>query len=119
MRDERDSGDERLTELLRAVRAEPEPALWTRVRARIEAADEPRGFLGWLMRPSALAASIAALALASALSVAMLRDLPPAATSGATSLTDALLAVDTSPVSGLEVGADAGTPTPADTGVAP
>jgi hypothetical protein len=64
MQDETDE-DIRLTRLVRAVRADADPALWTRVRARALARPRPSGVLAWAMRPAALAASLALL-LASA-----------------------------------------------------
>lgn len=64
MRDETDE-DIRLTRLLRTVRADADPALWTRVRARALARPPVSGWLAWVMRPAALAASLA-LFLASA-----------------------------------------------------
>jgi hypothetical protein len=64
MRDEMDE-DIRLTRLLQAVRADADPALWTRVRARALARPPVSGLLAWAMRPAALAASLA-LFLASA-----------------------------------------------------
>ena len=65
MTDDRDREDLRLERLLRAVQADADPALWTRVRARIEARPRVPALLGWAMRPAALAASVALL-LASA-----------------------------------------------------
>jgi hypothetical protein len=56
-----DEEDPRLTRLISAVRADAEPALWTRVRARAEARPAVTGALAWIMRPSALAASFALL----------------------------------------------------------
>jgi hypothetical protein len=64
MRDETDE-DLRLTRLLQAVRADADPVLWTRVRARALARPRVSGLLAWAMRPAALAASLG-LFLASA-----------------------------------------------------
>jgi len=58
---DRDDEDPGLTRMLRAVRAEADPALWTRVRARIEARRRVPAPLAWAMRPTALAASLALL----------------------------------------------------------
>lgn len=58
-----ESGDDdpRLTRLLQAVRADADPVLWTRVRARIESRRRLPVLLAWAMRPAALAASVALL----------------------------------------------------------
>lgn len=63
--------DRRLAALLAAVQAEPNPAVWARVRARLAAADTPapvrpriEAFLDWLTRPAALAAATATLVVA-------------------------------------------------------
>ena len=63
-RDE-DGEDVGLTRLLRATRADADPALWTRVRARIASRRRVPVLLDWAMRPAALAASLG-LFLASA-----------------------------------------------------
>jgi hypothetical protein len=66
--DERE--DERLTALLAAVQAEPNPAVWARVRTRLAAGAAPAharrldGFFDWLTRPAAMAAATAALVVA-------------------------------------------------------
>ena len=62
MNHETPDDDPQLTRLLRAVHAEAEPALWTRVRARAEARPAAAtGLLAWAMRPAALATSLALL----------------------------------------------------------
>ena len=110
--------DERLAKLMRAARAEVEPMLWTRVRARLEASEEPRGLIAWLMRPVALAASVAVLVLASLLSVNMLSDAALSARyAQASGLTEALVDVERSPLDALSIPAEAGDASPADTGV--
>jgi hypothetical protein len=75
--DERDA-DERLSRLLASVRAEADPALWTRVRARIAAGERARvpAWLGWSMRPAALGASFALLAAAVTVSLTMVATTP-------------------------------------------
>ena len=52
-----DEGDDeiQLTRLLQAVRADADPALWTRVRARIEARRRLPALLALAMRPAASA----------------------------------------------------------------
>lgn len=51
--------DPELSRLLRSVRADADPVLWTRVRARIEARQHVPALVRWAMRPAALAASLA------------------------------------------------------------
>ncbi len=90
--DERD--DQRLTRLLSAVRAERDPALWTRVRAEIEAREARRApaWLAWLMRPAAIGASLAVLAVAGVTAVALVVTTPRSWTTTADNLPDALVA---------------------------
>lgn len=94
---DRNREDERIAALLRSVRAGADPAVLTRARARL-AAEREDGLLGWLMRPAALVGSVVALALASALTVAVLRDAVPATFSGASGLTEALIGSSASPL---------------------
>jgi hypothetical protein len=61
MNHDRDDEDPGLTRMLRAVQADADPALWIRVRARIEARRRVPAPLAWAMRPAALAASLALL----------------------------------------------------------
>jgi hypothetical protein len=68
MRDETDE-DIRLTRLLQAVRADADPVLWTRVRARALARPRISGVLAWAMRPAALATSLALLLASAALAL--------------------------------------------------
>jgi hypothetical protein len=63
--------DRRIAGLLASVHAEPNPAVWTRVRTRLAAAGVARtartpldAFLDWLTRPAALAAATATLVVA-------------------------------------------------------
>lgn len=118
---ELDRKDEALGKLLRAAQAEPDPVLWTRVRARLAADDQVPGVIAWLMRPAALVASIATLALASILSLQLVNDIVPQTLASATGLTDALIGIERSPVEGLVTAAEAAAEaeTPADSGVAP
>jgi hypothetical protein len=90
----RHDDDERLARWIGAVRADADPALWTRVRARIEAGDERLllpPWLQWLMRPAALGTAAAALALVCGAGLVTLRSDGTAAESNAGSLTEALL----------------------------
>lgn len=63
----RDPSDDELTRLLQAVRADADPVLWTRVRARIASRRRAPALVRWAMRPAALAASFALLAISVAL----------------------------------------------------
>ena len=69
MNHDRDDEDPGLTRMLRAVRAEADPALWTRVRARIESRARVPAPLAWAMRPTALAASVALLVASATLAL--------------------------------------------------
>lgn len=82
--------DDRLDALLSAVRAEPDPRVWTRTRARLAAGREEPRWVAWLGRPVTLAASAAMLVMALGGSLLLL----PAggSTVEATSFTDQLLA---------------------------
>jgi hypothetical protein len=88
--------DERLERLLASVRADADPALWTRVRARLEAREQRGGLLAWVMRPAALGAACALLLVSVAASVTLLLTTPRTITAGATAtsqdLTEALVA---------------------------
>lgn len=88
---DRDHEDPGLTRMLRAVRAEADPALWTRVRARIEARPRVPVLLAWAMRPAALAASFGLLVASASLAL-MLSSTPSVGTSeDYASLGDALV----------------------------
>jgi hypothetical protein len=108
-----DRDDERLSQLMRAVRADADPALWTRVRARIEAGESERRvrprWLNWLARPAALATASLLLVITAGVGFATLPR-GDASTSTNThsyeSLTDAL-------IGDVDAGA---TPADADTG---
>jgi hypothetical protein len=68
-----DDGDEdiRLTRLLQSVRADADPALWTRVRARIGTPSRVPWLLAWAMRPAALAASLGLFLASAALALVL------------------------------------------------
>src|SRR5262245_39650764 len=103
---DRDHEDRKRTDLLRSVRAEHDPVLWTRVRARLEAGETERGFLGWLMRPAALATSMAALAVSLCLSAALVLNAEPRFATNETNLNDALLAMPSTPIEELTLPAN-------------
>jgi len=85
--------DERLARLLASVRADADPALWTRVRARIEARERQPRWQAWLMRPVALGAAFSMFAIAMTASLALVATAPRTITAGTTDdLTDALVA---------------------------
>ena len=79
MHDE-DDEDIRLTRWLRAVSADADPALWTRVRARIGSRARLPWLLTWAMRPAALAASLALFLACAALALMLGSD--PSVSSG-------------------------------------
>lgn len=90
----REGGDEdiRLTRLLQAVRADADPALWTRVRARAIAHPPVPGVLAWAMRPAALAASLALLLASAALALVLASGTTVSAGEDYATLGDALVA---------------------------
>jgi hypothetical protein len=94
-----DRDDTRLERLLRAVRAEAEPALWTRVRARIEARERTPAWLRWSMRPAALAVSMALFLATAGLTMALVRPVEMSAATNAATLTEALIGADDDAVS--------------------
>jgi hypothetical protein len=108
MKDEMDDQDPRLTRLLRAVRADADPALWTRVRARIEARPRVPALLAWAMRPAALAASLALLVATGALALMLGTGGSAAPSEEYATLADALIAERET-----EVGTPQATPEPA------
>lgn len=88
--------DARLARLIRAAQAEADPALWTRVAARIRAGEQaragtPAGWLAWFGRPVALGAATAALAVTAGLGLALMRAPAGERTGDYASLTEALL----------------------------
>jgi hypothetical protein len=89
-----DEGDEdiRLTRLLQVVRADADPALWTRVRARIESRPRVPALLALAMRPAALAASFALLLATAALALLLVGAGTISTVEEYASLGDALLA---------------------------
>ena len=91
----RDEGEEdiRLTRLLQAVRADADPALWTRVRARAIARPRVPGVLAWAMRPAALAASLALLVVSTALALVLATGTGVSTGEEYATLGDALVAV--------------------------
>lgn len=89
---DRDDEDPGLTRMLRAVRAEADPALWTRVRARIEARRRVPALLLWAMRPAALAASLGLLVATGGLALVLSNGSSVETGDEVTSLADALVA---------------------------
>ena len=88
---ERMSGEEeRLLRVLGAIRAEAEPALWTRARARIESRRRVPAPLAWAMRPAALAVSAVLLVLATGATWTLLSPGRDASTSSTASLVERL-----------------------------
>ena len=92
-----DRDDVRLERLLRAVRAEAEPALWTRVRARIEARERIPSWVRWSMQPAALevvAISMALFLATAGLTMALVRPVAMSTPTNAATLTEALIGAD-------------------------
>ena len=106
---DRDDEDPGLTRLLRAVRADADPALWTRVRARIEARPRVPALVAWAMRPAALGASLALLVASATLALMLSTGSPVATDEDYATLTDALIAERDAEVVGPEA-----TPGPAE-----
>ena len=92
MSHDRDDEDPGLSRMLRAVRAEADPALWTRVRARIEARRRVPAPLAWAMRPTALAASVALLVASTTLAFMLSTGSSVATDEDYATLTEALVA---------------------------
>lgn len=92
MNDERFDEDPELARWLAAVGADADPALWTRVRARIEARRRVPALVRWAMRPAALAASLALFVASAALALMLNSGATVATGEQYTSLADALLA---------------------------
>src|SRR5262245_15041881 len=115
MSQDQDRDDERLSRLMRAVRADADPALWTRVRARLEAGERDAvarpQWLQWLARPAALATASLLLVITAGIGFATLPRGEGTTTSSNTrsyeSLTDALIG---------DVDVSTATPADADTG---
>ena len=104
--------DRTLSRMIAAVRADAEPALLTRARARIEARVRQPWFVRWAMRPAALGASVALFVASAGLSLALVSNAPVSEASDST-LMESLL---------QERGIETSSPlvTPAiDSGVAP
>ena len=91
MNDERFEDDPELSRLLRSVRADADPALWTRVRARIEARQQVPALVRWAMRPAALAASLALFVAAAGLALMLGTGTTVATGEQYTSIADALV----------------------------
>ena len=89
---DREDEDPGLSRLLRAVRADADPALWTRVRARIEARQRVPVLFAWAMRPAALAASLALLVASTGLALVLAPGSTVTTGEDYTTLTEALLA---------------------------
>jgi hypothetical protein len=110
--------DERLSRLLAAAHAAAEPALMTRVRARLEAPERESGALAWLARPAALAASLALLLVAAGLGVVLVDDLHTADQYQVTSLTEQLLTENAGSTAAESADGTTTAPTTSDTGAA-
>lgn len=97
--------ERRLSRLLRATRADADPALWTRARARIESRARAPWLLAWATRPAALGMALATLVVASGLSLLLVASAPEPSAPASLSLIETILAergIDSS--TGLESG---------------
>ena len=109
----REDLDRELSRMIAAVKADAEPALLTRARARIEARAGRPALLAWAMRPAALGASFVLFVVSAGLSFALIANVPSEAGENGT-LMESLLAER-----GIDDGSAAlGTPA-ADTSSAP
>src|SRR5262245_63226568 len=112
---DRDDQDPRLTRMLRAVRADADPALWTRVRARIEARPRVPALFLWAMRPAALAASLALLVATGALALLLSTGASSSTGDDYDTLADALVAERDAQVATPEAPSAPATGAPRDT----
>src|SRR5262245_54954860 len=87
-----DRDDQRLIPLLRAVQADADPALWTRVRARIESRPRVPTLLLWAMRPAALAASLGLFLACAGLALVLATGRETGSSEDYATLSEALLA---------------------------
>lgn len=83
--------ERKLSRMLAAVKAESEPALMTRARARIEAHAGQPFFVRWAMRPAALGASMALFVASAGLSFALISSAPQSWTGEDATLIESLL----------------------------
>ena len=97
--------DRTLSRMLAAVKAEAEPALMTRARARIEARAGRPFLVRWVMQPAALGASVALFVASAGLSFALLASAPGSETGESATLVESLLAER-----GIEAGSPLGVP---------
>jgi len=85
-----DRNEARIARLLAATRAQANPAVLARARARLAARAAAPGMLAWLGRPAALAAACVLLLASAGVSYTLLRG-EPATSSSETSLVSSLL----------------------------
>ncbi len=108
--------DRRLAALLASVQAEPNPAVWARVRTRLAAAGAPAAspsrmdaFLDWLTRPAALAAATATLVVALGTGWSMIDSITATGTSPGTASEQLVASEATSLMESLLESSEAGT----------
>ncbi len=89
-----DPRDERLAKLLAASRAEADPAVLARARARLAARERAPGVAVWLGRPAVLAGAGALFALCVAGTFVVSRQAATASATGETSLIATVLGED-------------------------
>ena len=83
--------ERKLSRMLAATRADADPALLTRARARIEARAREPLFVRWAMRPEALGASVALFVASAGLSFALVSTPVGSSTSESATLMESLL----------------------------
>jgi hypothetical protein len=105
--------DRTLSRMIAAVKADAEPALLTRARARIEARVRQPWFVRWAMRPAALGASVALFVASAGLSLALVSNAPVSEAAAGSTLVESLLQER-----GIETSSPLVTPA-TDSGVAP
>ena len=99
--------ERKLSRMLAAVKAEAEPALMTRARARIESRAGQPLLVRWAMRPAALGASMALFVASAGLSFALISSAPQSWTGEDATLIESLLEE-----SGIEEGDTPAAPAP-------
>jgi hypothetical protein len=87
-----DELDRELSRMIAAVKADAEPALLTRARARIEARVGWPALVRWAMRPAALGASLALFLVSAGLSLALMATAPGSEAGESGTLMESLLA---------------------------
>jgi hypothetical protein len=83
--------DRTLSRMIAAVKADADPALLTRARARIEARVRQPWLVRWAMRPAALGASVALFVASAGLSLALVSNAPISEAAQGSTIMESLL----------------------------